>query len=222
MPVVDPTLEYERALLTSGAASVLGCDEVGRGAIAGPVAVGVTVLRPGALDEPIPEGLRDSKAITERRRPRVAELAAAWVQAGSVAMIPATAVDADGIVAALGMAGAAALRGVIESVQAPAVLVLDGTLDWLTPTLLRNPDLSGLLEWGELRILTRAKADRDCAIVAAASVLAKVRRDDFMVAQHERWPAYGWDRNKGYGSAAHREAIAATGPCELHRLTWLK
>jgi ribonuclease HII len=68
--------------------------------------------------------------------------------------------------------------------------------------------------------MTRAKADRDCASVAAASVVAKVARDRLMTELHERHPVYGWDGNKGYGAAAHTAAIREHGLCDLHRRSW--
>jgi ribonuclease HII len=91
-----------------------------------------------------------------------------------------------------------------------AVVVLDGSHNWLTPAL-SSP----------LRVITRTKADRDCAVVAGASVVAKVERDAVMVALSEDLPGYGWEGNKGYGSAGHFEAIGSLGATDFHRRTWL-
>jgi ribonuclease HII len=91
-----------------------------------------------------------------------------------------------------------------------SVVVLDGNHDYLTPALSTPP-----------RITTRVKADRDCASVAAASVIAKVHRDRMMIAADDEHPGYGWAGNKGYGSTAHYAALTELGPSPLHRLTWL-
>ena len=96
-----------------------------------------------------------------------------------------------------------------------AVVLLDGNWDWLTPGLVA----AGLPVLPQ--VVTRIKADRDCAIVSAASVVAKVHRDDLMIARHDDHPVYGWVSNKGYASRHHYAAIDAHGPCGWHRRTWL-
>lgn len=209
-PVADPTLDFERELHDGGAVWVLGCDEVGRGAIAGPVAVGISAVR--ATCGPFPEGLRDSKMLSEKRREAMAPLASAWVAASAVGLAEPAEVDAVGIVPALGLAAKRALAqlhesgiGIMES-----VVVLDGNHDYLTPALTHPP-----------RIVTRIKADRDCASVAAASVIAKVHRDRLMIAFDTDHPGYAWAANKGYGSAAHYAGLEEHGPSPLHRLSWL-
>ncbi|HEY0258248.1 MAG TPA: ribonuclease HII [Lacisediminihabitans sp.] len=210
MAVADPTLEVETALHGGGARYVIGCDEVGRGAIAGPVAVGLCLV--DVTVGPIPAGLRDSKLLTEKRREEMAPLAAGWGLATAVGLATAEEVDRFGIMRALGMAGR---RALVELHEAGArirdsVILLDGNVDWLNPVL-----------DSRLPLQTRIKADRDCASVAAASVVAKVHRDRLMIAAHEGYPGYRWDANKGYGSAEHFAAIAELGPTALHRHTWL-
>jgi ribonuclease HII len=199
--VASPTLNFESQLHGDGARFVIGCDEVGRGAIAGPVAVGLCVVdvSVGAM----PEGLRDSKLLSEKRREVLAPLAASWALFSAVGLASAREVDEVGIIAALGLAGKRAL--VRES-----VVLLDGSHDWLTPAL-QSP----------LRLTTRVKADRDCASVAAASVVAKVHRDRLMIDAHGTTPGYGWASNKGYGSADHFAAIAELGATDFHRRSWL-
>jgi ribonuclease HII len=210
MAVADPTFEVERGLHESGATWVLGIDEVGRGAIAGPVAVGVSAVV--AECDPHPAGLRDSKMLSEKRREELYPLAQAWSHASAVGLAEADEVDAMGIVAALGLAGRRALVLLHEAGVKilDSVVLLDGSHDWLTPHLHAAP-----------RVVTRVKADRDCASVAAASVIAKVHRDRMMIAYDETYPGYGWAGNKGYGSAAHFTALGELGPSPLHRLTWL-
>ena len=206
-----PTLDVERSLFAGGASVVIGCDEVGRGAIAGVVAVGACAIVP-SVGAP-PERLRDSKLLSPARRAEVEPLVQSWAAAVSVGEAGPDEIDAHGIIAALGLAARRALIMLQDAgidVARSAVL-LDGSHDWLTPALSSPP-----------RILTRVKADRDCASVAGASVVAKQHRDALMIADHERWPAYEWNGNKGYGSAAHLAAVAAHGPSPLHRLTWLR
>lgn len=211
MTVAEPTLEVESALFAEGAPVVIGCDEVGRGAIAGVVAVGVCALLPGA-DAP-PAGLRDSKLLSPAKREQLAPLVHEWATAVAVGVAEPGEVDAHGIIAALGLA---ARRGLIALHEAgidvgASTVLLDGSHDWLTPALTSPPS-----------IRVRPKADRDCASVAGASVVAKVHRDSLMVADATRWPQFGWEGNKGYGSAAHLAAVAEFGPSPRHRMTWLR
>ena len=211
MSVADPTLEFESALLHAGHRYVIGCDEVGRGAIAGPVAVGVAMVD-GSVGK-FPSGLRDSKMLSEKRREEMAPRAAEWVLLSAVGMASAREVDEIGIIAALGLAGRRGLS-VLHAAGAnirESTILLDGSFDWLSPTL-RYP----------LPVTTRVKADRDCASVAAASVIAKVDRDRLMIDADGQIPGYGWAGNKGYGSAGHFEAISRLGATPLHRHTWLK
>ncbi len=210
MPV-DATLEVERALFAAGAPVVIGVDEVGRGALAGVVAVGACAILPTCAEHPV--GLRDSKLLSPARRAALVPLAHGWAQAIAVGEAEPSEVDELGIIAALGLAGRRALialHGAGVDVGRAEVLV-DGVHDWLTPALVTAP-----------RIRTRAKADRDCASVAAASVIAKEHRDALMRDEHARFPVYGWDGNKGYGSPAHLAAIAEHGATERHRRTWLR
>nr|WP_233613426.1 ribonuclease HII [Leucobacter edaphi] len=200
----------ERSLFAEGASLVIGVDEVGRGAVAGPVAVGVHAVVAGT--ETFPEGLRDSKLLSEKKRDVIAPLVHEW-GAGAVGFASAEEIDHAGIGACL---AESARRALLELHRAGvpvgrAVILLDGSHDWLTPALKRP-----------LEIRTMVGADRQCASVAAASVRAKVARDALMREAHEAHPEYGWASNKGYGAKAHYEAIAAHGLTELHRATWIK
>ena len=210
MVVAAPTLEFEAQLHQSGARFVIGCDEVGRGAIAGPVAVGLCIV--DVTVGPMPVGLRDSKLLGEKRREDLAPLAASWALFSAVGLATAREVDEVGIIVALGLAGKRALVSLHEAGAniRESVILLDGNHDWLTPAL-QSP----------LRLTTRVKADRDCASVAAASVVAKVHRDRLMIGADGASPGYGWASNKGYGSAHHFAAIAELGATDFHRRTWL-
>lgn len=206
----EPTLDFERSCFERGAELVIGIDEVGRGAIAGPVAVGVHAVLAGV--DGFPPGLRDSKLLSEKRREAIAPLVAEW-GAGAVGFATAAEIDGRGIVA---MLGEAARRALLELHAAGvavdrAVILLDGSHDWLSPVL-RSP----------LAVVTRVGADRTCASVSAASVRAKVARDAVMRTAHEAHPHYAWESNKGYGAAVHYAGIAEHGLTALHRRTWIR
>lgn len=210
MSIVAPRLTVERRLLKEHAL-VIACDEVGRGALAGPVAVGAAVMDAAGAHRRIPEGLRDSKLVAEHRRPDVAARAAAWVDASAVGWASAAEIDEVGIIRALGLAALRAIADLRAAGIVPeeAIVILDGNHDYITPA-----GGSGL------RVRPIVKADRDCASAAAASVLAKVARDDLMTRLHDEHPVYRWERNKGYASLEHRDAIRAHGLSAHHRASW--
>lgn len=206
----DPSLDTEQRCFDEGAQLVIGIDEVGRGAIAGPVAVGAHAVMQGT--ETFPPGLRDSKLLSEKRREVIAPLVHDW-GSGSVGFAEAHEIDEHGIIA---MLGAAARRALLELHRLGvavdrAVILLDGSHDWLSPALRRPLDVRAMVG-----------ADRSCASVAAASVRAKVERDELMRLAHETHPQYGWASNKGYGARAHYDGIAAHGLTEWHRRSWIK
>lgn len=213
-----PSLNFENELWARGARFVIGMDEVGRGAIAGPVAVGVAVLDrddPKAAT-PWPHKLCDSKLISEKVRNEIVNPVSAWVNASAVGMVSASEIDARGIVDALANAGAAALAEVLDDAQTRAafmrdgaVIILDGSHNWI------GPKASGI------EVVVRTKADRDCVSVAAASVIAKVARDNLMIELAQTVPNYGLEGHKGYASASHIDAVRSLGPSVEHRVTWL-
>jgi ribonuclease HII len=196
-----PTLDFERELLEKYQV-VVGIDEVGRGALAGPVAVGAFVLTNTML-EAQPQGLRDSKLISEPKRAAVAAEVANWGQ-GAVGFSSVEMIESRGISHAL---EAAAASAVAKLDLTAAVILLDGSHNWLSGA-----------PWP---VITKTKADRDCGSVAAASVLAKVARDEVMRELAHSHSAFGWDSNKGYSSAGHIAAIRTSGPSEHHRKSWL-
>lgn len=208
--VSAPNLDEENALWASGVKVVIGVDEVGRGSIAGPVAVGAVALV-SDLGDP-PAGIRDSKMLSPKRREGLHDPICAWSWRHGVGFVGAGTIDSQGIMTALALAAAAAVDalGLSDDEIGQSVVILDGSFDYFA---VAAPD--------GLRIHTRVKADRDCLSVAAASVIAKVERDRYMVSLSERFPEYGFDRHKGYGSEAHRAAIREHGACPEHRLTWL-
>ncbi|GAB76561.1 RNase HII [Austwickia chelonae] len=210
-----PNLRLERALQRQGYRMIAGMDEVGRGALAGPVSVGVVCLGPS--EGSAPSGVRDSKLLTAAARESLVDPIRRWAAGWGVGHAFPEEIDALGITGALRLAGR---RAVENCGIRPDLIILDGKYDWFT-----DPATVGLLgmtdEAGpQPPVQTRVKADMTCSSVAAASVLAKVERDAMMVVEAERYPGYGWEGNKGYGSAAHLEALRGKGPSEWHRRSW--
>lgn len=209
--MIEATQDVELELLGQGYQYVLGIDEVGRGAIAGPVMVGVTVLTAECASAP--PGLRDSKLLTATRREQLAPVAASWVWAWSLGEASAHEIDEHGIVECLNKAAQRALSDLLDRgiALSQAIAVLDGSHNWLEGV---NPPPA--------RVIARVKADQECSIVAAASIIAKVERDRRMTLAHASAPHFAWESNKGYGSQAHRDALAIHGPHELHRRSWIR
>ncbi len=212
-----PTLRQERALLREGHAMLVGMDEVGRGALAGPVSVGVVAVR--LSTRTAPSGVRDSKLLTPAARRALVPRLRRWASDHAVGHAGPEEIDRYGIIAALRLAGHRALAALTEQ---PGIVLLDGSHDWLSP-----PEQGVLLDPAPLPdlarrpvVTTRIKADLRCAAVAAASVLAKVERDDLMVTLSREHPDYGWRENKGYASPEHSAALRRLGACPLHRRSW--
>jgi ribonuclease HII len=199
----DPTLDTEQSLFADGVRVVAGMDEVGRGAIAGPVTIGIVAVNSDVAEMPV--GLRDSKLMTPKRREAMVSTVQQWSFAWATGSATAQEIDAFGIMSALGLAASRALQAL--GIQ-PDVVILDGNTSFL------------LEEEGGPRVVTRVKADQDVACVAAASVIAKVERDALMTQLHEQFPHYGWSSNKGYGAKVHTDAIATHGLCDFHRKSW--
>lgn len=276
--MITPTLDLERSLAAQGYDLITGFDEVGRGALAGPVMVGCAAiwardLEPLDGDDAVelsgrtylgvPDGVADSKMLTEHRREVIFDELRDWCAAYAVGQASNTEIDEWGITYALGVAALRALSQVErelglrlggglaarkasmesageivegrpgdsvgesigncgESVRAlPKVAgILDGPSDYITKALntFDVPDVPIPAD-----ITTKVKGDQHCATVATAAVIAKVTRDRLMVdlaQSNPRYAAYEWAHNKGYGSAAHRTAIAEHGPTPLHRVSW--
>jgi ribonuclease HII len=198
-------------------------DEVGRGALAGPVTAGLVVLRPGT-ERGVP-GLRDSKLLSPARREALVPRILAWCAAAGVGHASPQEIDELGLTGALRLAGRRAIAAAAQRGAPPDVVLLDGGHDWLS----LPPDSSpaGAAEavpapgpaWSGT-VVARVRADLTCASVAAASVLAKVERDRIMGELSDGWPQYGWDSNKGYGAVRHRRALEEHGTTPHHRLSW--
>jgi ribonuclease HII len=195
-----PTRAIEKELWDRGYPVVVGIDEVGRGAWAGPLTVGAAVLPP---DRRL-NGIRDSKMLTESDRERLFDRVGAWCATWGVGH--ATQAECD----ELGMAAAQRLacsRAVAELSLVPDAAIVDGSWDFVSPCV-------GHVE----RVI---KADARCLAVAAASILAKVSRDRVMREQAQHYPAWGFDSNKGYPCQTHLAALQAWGPSAIHRRSWV-
>ncbi len=207
MTVCSPDLKEERRLRAQGYECVAGLDEVGRGAWAGPLTVGVAVVRPRVQLRSMPAWLRDSKMLSEARREEIFEAVGRWCQAWAVGHATPAECDDWGMTEALRVAARRALTALGCD---PDALLVDGPVD-----LLRHPDDP---YGGEVRPIV--DGDAKCASVAAASVLAKVVRDRMMRDEADHFPAYAFERNKGYPSPLHQAALRGYGPSAIHRRSW--
>ncbi|MFF2524954.1 ribonuclease HII [Streptomyces liangshanensis] len=202
MPYEAPTHTVERSLrATTGARIIAGVDEVGRGAWAGPVTVcaAVTGLRRA------PAGLTDSKLINPKRRTELAGELAGWVTSYALGHSSPEEIDELGMTAALRLAAVRALEALPVR---PDAVILDGKHDYLG---------------GPWQVRTVIKGDQSCVSVAAASVIAKVRRDAMMAelgAASEEYAPFAFGANAGYPSPVHKAALAERGPTAHHRLSW--
>jgi ribonuclease HII len=193
-----PTLEYENQLWEEGFRVVAGLDEAGRGAWAGPVFAAAVVLPTDNRVTDLLNGVRDSKCMTAKQRERwrgcIQSASVAW----TIGMASHLEIDQLGIVPATCLAMQRALD---ELVYEPNYLLVD----YIQIRGCACPQIS--LTKGDCRSLS----------IAAASVLAKTARDEFMVQLGQLFPCYGFDQHKGYGTAHHRAAIEEIGPSIVHR-----
>lgn len=212
-----PTLLTESKLFERGNRFVIGIDEVGRGAIAGPVAVGLSLIDKFNPElNSWPEKLQDSKLMTPKSRTEITGALEQWVEGFAVGYCSNEEIDEQGISEALRIAASRALTQLLsagslrsELAKDGAVILLDGSQNWL------GKQAAGL------EVNLQVKADTACVSVAAAAVLAKVKRDSLMDQHDSSYPEFGFAGNKGYASAGHIQALKTHGPCPIHRLTWL-
>jgi ribonuclease HII len=196
-------LAWEKTLHAAGYRAIAGLDEVGRGALAGPIVAAAVVLPADLAPAGLPwREIADSKTLTARKREELAVAILETATATGVAALDAPVIDEIGIGPANRMVMELALRQ-IESACQPDFLLLDAlTIDHELPQV-------GIID-GDARSLS----------VAAASIVAKVHRDTVMRTLATDWPAYGWERNKGYGVAVHLDALRCEGPCQHHRFSF--
>lgn len=191
--------DYENELIAAGRGPICGVDEAGRGPLAGPVCAAAVMLPPG-LEIP---GLNDSKKLTEKKRDALYDLICSSAITYGVAFASVEEIEELNI---LGATFLAMRRAVEQLEKTPGLVLVDGN---------RDPGLPYETE-------CVVKGDGKCADIAAASILAKVTRDRYMLEQAERFPQYGFEKHKGYGTAAHYAALREYGPSEIHRPSFLK
>jgi len=202
--VTSPTLRIEGRYFAEGCATVAGIDEVGRGAWAGPVSVGVAVVTPGS-GRKLPKGVRDSKQLTLLERESLFGPVARSVASWAVGHASNEECDELGMTRAQRLATRRALDQLDVE---PDMLLLDGKFDFLND----GPDVI------PVRMIVRG--DSSSKAIAAASILAKVTRDRLMAVESEHYPWYGFERNRGYPSPSHKMALAAWGCTPFHRRSW--
>lgn len=196
-----PDLQIERLFAAElGVTWVAGVDEAGRGALAGPVFAAAVVLPLGESDEgfSLPE-VRDSKLLSPAVRERLFDLICARAAAFAIASASAEWIDRHGILGATRKAMSDAVAALSPAAQA---VLVDGPLRLVGGNRPQRPVVRG---------------DRHSLSIAAASILAKVSRDRYMVELGERFPHYGFGKHKGYGTAEHLAALGRLGPCPEHR-----
>lgn len=189
---------FEEEARRSGFRNIAGLDEVGRGCLAGPVIAGACILD---IDKPVPKGLNDSKKLTAKQRDEISSELKIEALAYSVGVVEADEIDRINILEATKLAMARALEN------------LSLTADHL---------LIDALQLKHIRIPQKAliKGDGVSYSIAAASVIAKVFRDDLMKQYDREFPQYGFAGHKGYGCASHFAALKEHGPCPIHRKTF--
>lgn len=181
--------------------SEAGCDEAGRGCLAGPVFAAAVIL-PDDFSHPL---LNDSKKLTARQREALEQVIVDRATAWAVASVSPREIEKINILAASILAMHRALDALAYSGHMPGSVIVDG---------------NRFRPWRDAPWQTIVKGDGKYANIAAASILAKNHRDRYMEALAERYPCYRWEVNKGYPTRDHREAIARFGPCEEHRRTF--
>jgi ribonuclease HII len=222
---MSPSLDLEISFFEKGKNVVAGIDEVGRGCLAGPVSIGVCLVSPKTAE--IPPGLTDSKLISAKIREELVPQIKNWALDYAIGHSSNKEIDSLGLPIALRLAAARAFAGLANK---PEAIIVDGKHNWLLgknlelfqdlPTKAQAEllDLENFI--AQATVVTKIKADQSCASVSAASVLAKVERDELITQLAKNYQDYGWDSNKGYASAGHLSAIEQLGPTEYHRISW--
>lgn len=193
----QPDLSLETALALKVGGLVCGVDEAGRGPWAGPVSAGAVILNP----DDIPDGLNDSKALSEKKRDALEPLIKARALAWGVGFASVEEIEALNIIGATGLA----MRRAVEAMKvAPTAALVDGNYAFPLPC----------------PVETAVKGDARSLSIAAASILAKTARDRLMIELDAEYPGYGFARHKGYAAPAHIAALERLGPCPAHRPSW--
>ena len=202
MPTPQPTFKHELFHVERGKRIIAGIDEVGRGPVAGPIVSSAVIFDLENFPE-IPEGyVKDSKKIAEKKREKAAAYIREHALAIGIGMVDSRDVDDMGISEANKLSY---IRAIEDLNITPDFLLIDGTLSFNSP----------------IPYSTLVKGDQLCYSIAAASIIAKVYRDQLMHQLSKEYPHYGFEHNKGYGTASHMEAIRKFGLSKHHRTSFL-
>ncbi len=191
--------EIENSHFEKGIVTICGVDEAGRGPLAGPVCAAAVIL-PAGLEIP---GLTDSKKLSDKRRRELMPVIREKALAYGIAFASHQEIDSLNILQATFLAME---RAIVQLSVKPELCLIDGN---------RQKDFG-------IPVQTVVKGDSLSMNIAAASVLAKVTRDDYMLEMAKQYPEYGFEIHKGYGTKAHYAALTAHGPCPIHRMTFLR
>ncbi len=190
---------YENELTEQGYKSICGVDEAGRGPLAGPVCAAAVILKPNDIIE----GVNDSKKLTEKKREMLYDIIKERALSYSIAFATVEEIEELNILNATMLA----MKRAVEGLSVPAdYAIIDGN---------KTPNL-------EIPCNYVIKGDAKSMSIASASILAKVTRDRLLLEYAEQYPQYQFEKHKGYGTKAHREALLEYGPCPVHRLSFLK
>lgn len=191
-------LKFEKLSLEKGFKSICGVDEAGRGPLAGPVCAAAVILKPNQIID----GVNDSKKLSEKKREALFDVIKKEALSYSIAFATVEEIEEINILNATMLAMKRAVEGLTVSAD---YALIDGN---------RLPPLNIPCEY-------IVKGDAKSMSIAAASILAKVSRDRLCYEYAEKYPEYGFDKHKGYGTKLHAQAIKEYGPCEIHRMSFL-
>lgn len=191
--------ELENEIYDGGVELICGVDEAGRGPLAGPVCAAAVILPRGLVIE----GLNDSKKLTERKRDKLFDTICSEAVSYGIAFASVEEIEQINI---LNAAMLAMNRAIEKLSVTPSLALIDGNRD----SAINMPSRCVV------------KGDAKCADIAAASILAKVTRDRYMLEMAEKYPEYHFEKHKGYGTKLHYEALRKYGPCEIHRPSFLR
>lgn len=196
---IENMKEYERHFKEAGYKFIAGVDEAGRGPLAGPVCAAAVILP----DDAVIEGINDSKKLSEKKREELYEKIIDTAIAYNIELVDEKVIDEINILQATYMAMKNAVSGLSQKAD---FVLIDGNRS----------------EGMEIPYETVVKGDSKSISIAAASILAKVTRDRYITEISDKYPEYNFKKHKGYGTKEHTDAILKYGPCEIHRLTFLK
>lgn len=199
---ITPTLKEENKVFQKGYNALAGIDEAGRGPLAGPVVAAAVIFQAEKLKKWLNFGIKDSKVLAEKKRGKIYRLIKKEASQWAVGVVGCRIIDQTNILQA---AKKAMIMAVKNLEKQPDFLLIDG-----------NQTLTDYYRDQKAIV----NADQDCLSVATASIIAKEYRDDIMRRYHKKYPQYGFDQHKGYGTKKHRQMIKKHGACPIHRMSF--